>query len=457
VSPEVTVEWLPALLILGIGLLLGAAVVWRLLVDSRGRAKAAAGIPAMELRDLAGKRDALLAQLRELDENAAKRTPAQLARERYALELEAATTLLAFERGSALLAKAPADPAPAAVVSQKVPPLDRAGMRGFLWGTGSATAVLLLAFFVYQSAKPREAGGSVTGNLPTADGTPSGADATGTAEEAQLKESIARTPNDPELHLALAQLYVERKNWMGIWNETGRVLELSPGNARALAAQSLVRIAMGQTDVAVTVLTKVIADDPGLVDAYAYLSLAYSRMGRMPDAERTIARAAKRFPDRAADLHAYLKDVVNERDIPAAEASASGNPNPHEGLAAPGDDAPRKQAPAVGGVSGTVDVDPSLKDKLPARGVLFVFARAAGAPSEGPPVAVKRLPARFPATFTLTQADSMMGQPLPAELLIEARLDEDGDPTTRPPTDPKARLDGVKVGRSDLRLVLKRP
>jgi len=51
----------------------------------------------------------------------------------------------------------------------------------------------------------------------------------------------------------------------------------------------------------------------------------------------------------------------------------------------------------------------------------------------------------------------MMGQPLPDQLLIEARLDEDGDPTTRPPTDPKARLDGVKVGRTDLRLVLKRP
>jgi hypothetical protein len=28
-----------------------------------------------------------------------------------------------------------------------------------------------------------------------------------------------------------------------------------------------------------------------------------------------------------------------------------------------------------------------------------------------------------------------MGQPLPDTLLIEARLDEDGDPTTRPATD----------------------
>jgi cytochrome c-type biogenesis protein CcmH len=103
-----------------------------------------------------------------------------------------------------------------------------------------------------------------------------------------------------------------------------------------------------------------------------------------------------------------------------------------------------------------VDVDPSLRNKLPPGGVLFVFARAAGA-SEGPPVAVKRLPARFPAAFELSEADSMMGQPLPDRLLIEARLDEDGDPTTRSPTDPKARLDRVKVGRTDVQLVLKRP
>jgi hypothetical protein len=131
-------------------------------------------------------------------------------------------------------------------------------------------------------------------------------------------------------------------------------------------------------------------------------------------------------------------------------------PNPHAGLAPQEETLPRR-ATADRGVSGIVDIDPSLRGKLPPTGVLFVFARAAGATSEGPPIAVKRLPASFPAAFELSQADSMMGQPLPDQLLIEARLDEDGDPTTRPPTDPKARLDRVKVGRADVRLILKRP
>jgi cytochrome c-type biogenesis protein CcmH len=449
-NAETTVDWVPALVVLATGLMLGTVLVWRLVAASRRAARAVPGVP-VEVRDLAGRSEALLRQLRELDDTASKRTPEQIARERYALELEAAKALLALEeRGmSAKLASknAPAEPATSA------PARDRAGLRGFLWGIGSAAAVLLLGFFVYQSAKPREPGGSVTGNTPTTSRPAGGEAADG--EEAQLKAALARNPESLDAHLELARLYVERQQWMAVWNETGPVLERAPGNPRALAYQSLVRLAMGQADVAVSLLTKALASDPDLVDGYAYLALAYARMGRMPEAEATIAKASRRFPERAADLRRYLTQL--EGEAPAAQASAaSGAPDPHAGLGTPGEGGPQRNGTMVRRVSGTVDVDPSLRNKLPPSGVLFVFARAAGV-SEGPPVAVKRLPARFPAVFELSEADSMMGQPLPDRLLIEARLDEDGDPTTRSPTDPKARLDRVKVGRTDVQLVLKRP
>jgi tetratricopeptide (TPR) repeat protein len=215
---------------------------------------------------------------------------------------------------------------------------------------------------------------------------------------------------------------------------------------------------MGQTDIAVSMLTKALAADPDLIDGYVYLALTYSRMGKMRDAEAAVARASKRFPDRAPEFRQFLADL-RKQEPPLAQAStapAAANANPHAGLDAPVDAAPAPARSAGPRVSGTVDVDPSLRSKLPSGGILFVFARAAGV-SEGPPVAVKRLPARFPAAFELSEADSMMGQPLPEKLLIEARLDEDGDPTTRPPSDPKARLDGVKLGRADVHLVLKRP
>jgi tetratricopeptide (TPR) repeat protein len=452
-----SIEWVPALIVLGAGLVVGFVLVWRLFPASRRRlAKAGTGVAALEARDLAGKSEVRLRQLRELEDTASKRTPEQLARERYALEVEAAKALLALdEKGASVKEKAASAEAKAANPEPSGATRDRSSLRGFFWGVGSAAGVLLLGFFVYQSAKPREAGGSVTGNTPMTS-KPSGGDAAD-GDEAQLQAAVARNPSDVESHLALARLYIGKQNWMGVWNETARVLEQSPNNSPALAYQSLVRLAMGQTDVAVTLLTKALASDPDMVDGYAYLALAYTRMGRARDAEATIAKASKRFPERAADFRKYLADL-KQGETPVTQASAgAGNPDPHAGLKTPGDGAATKQS-ASGGrrVAGTVDVDPSIRGKLPAGGILFVFARPAGG-SAGPPLAVKRLPARFPASFELSEADSMMGQPLPDQLLIEARLDEDGDPTTRPPTDPKARLDGVKVGRTDLRLVLKRP
>jgi tetratricopeptide (TPR) repeat protein len=454
-TAETTVDWVPALVVLAIGLILGAGLVWRFLVASRRAARAGASLPAVEVRDLAGKSEALLRQLRELEDTASKRTPEQLARERYALELEAAKALLALEeRGMpAKLASmgAAAEPATPAGAAR-----DRAGLRGFFWGIGSATGLLLLGLFVYQSAKPREPGASVTGNTPITS-KPAGGEAA-TEEEARIQAALARNPEDLDGHLALARLYVERQQWMQVWNETAKVLERAPGNPRALAYQSMVRLAMGQVDVAVNLLTKALDSDPDLVDGYAYLALAYARTGRMPEAEAAIAKASRRFPERAADLRRYLTGLKGETPVAQAGAAsgASGAADPHAGLATPGEGAPQRSGTTGRRVSGTVDVDPSLRSNLPPGGVLFVFARAAGV-SEGPPVAVKRLPARFPAAFELSEADSMMGQPLPDRLLIEARLDEDGDPTTRSPTDPKARLDRVKVGRSDVQLILKRP
>jgi len=455
VNAETSVDWIPALAILAGGLVFGAVLVWRLFGGSRRPARAGA-FAGVEARDLAGKSEVLLRQLRELEDTASKRNPEQLARERYALELEAAQALLTLEqRGGTVKpteTRAPANRAGAAPAR----PDGRASLRGFLWGVGSAAGVALLGILVYQAAQPREPGGSVTGNTPMTSQAAGGTAAQG--EESELQAALARNPDDLDAHLALARLYVGRENWMGVWNETARVLERAPGNPPALAYQALVRLAMGQTDVAVSMLTKALAADPDLIDGYVYLALTYSRMGKMRDAEAAVARASKRFPDRAAEFRQFLADL-KKQEPPLAQAStapAAANANPHAVLDAPVDAAPAPARSAGPRVSGTVDVDPSLRSKLPSGGILFVFARAAGA-REGPPVAVKRLPASFPAAFELSEADSMMGQPLPERLLIEARLDEDGDPTTRPPTDPKARLDGVKLGRADVHLVLKRP
>ncbi len=452
-----SVDWVPALAVLAVGLVFGALAVVRLFAVSRRGARSGPGVP-VQLRDLAGKRDALLRQLRELEDTASKRTPEQLARERYALELETARVLLELdERGVSEGARRAPKSAAGKSRRSAGASSDRAGLRGFLWGTGSATALLLLGFFVYQSAKPRDPGGSVTGDVPMGGRSAAGS---GSAddEEARSQAALARNPQDIDGRLALVRVYVGRQDWMGVWKETARILEQAPGHPQALAYQALVRLAMGQSDVAVNMLTKAVAADPDLIDAYAWLAVGYVRLGRVRDAEATIARASKRFPDRAAEFRQLLEEQKREAAAVAQTSLAPGQSDPHAGLATPGDGTSIAPAPARSGgrrVAGTVDIEPSLRSAVAPGAILFVFAREAGAVG-GPPVAVKRLPPTFPAAFELTEADSMMGQPFPDPLLIEARLDSDGDPTTRSPTDPKARLDRVKAGRTDVRLVLRR-
>ncbi len=72
-----------------------------------------------------------------------------------------------------------------------------------------------------------------------------------------------------------------------------------------------------------------------------------------------------------------------------------------------------------------------------ANATLFLAARAAGSGGKGPPILVKRYAApALPLAFELTSADRMMpGAALPASLEITARLDADGDATSRGPGD----------------------
>ena len=61
----------------------------------------------------------------------------------------------------------------------------------------------------------------------------------------------------------------------------------------------------------------------------------------------------------------------------------------------------------------------------------------------------------LPLQFELVQGDSMMGQPLPDSMRIDVRADSDGDPMTRPSSDPAGFADGVALGKTGVRIVLR--
>jgi len=446
------VDWLPGLAFLAAGLAIGGIIVWRVRAAKRGTPVAPA-LPPLDVRDLIGRREALVQQLRELEDTASKRNPEQLAVERYALELEAARVLMQLD------ARAPAAPrAEPEVAAKATGPgvlAARPALRGFLWGAAGTGVVGLLLFFAAQTARPRGEAGSMTGDVPMA--SPSPGASPRDAEEAELKAALAKNPENVEARLALARLYLTRQDMMAVWNETQAVLAKSPDDARALSYQSLVRLAMGQGDVALALLKRSLAADPSQLETYIHLSLVHAKMGRTKDSDAAIDEALRRFPDQAPllrEVRQQIRSVV--ADAPAAPADA----DPHASVPPPGG-APRPASPLVttsGGsrVAGVVDVDPSLQGQISPGTVVFVTVREAGF-GAGPPFAAKRLSATsFPLSFEITDADSMRGDPLPKELLLEARADPDGDPMTRSPQDPAARLDDVKTGTTGVRLVLKR-
>lgn len=405
-------DWTSAIAIGVAGLILGA-----LLIFFFTRRKAVPVIDGdLERKDLEAKRDALVSQLRALPDDAVD--------ERARLESETAAVLRDLDkRGAAVPAASTARPAPSSTMDPTV--------KGFLWGSASTAALAALFYFVMQAATPRPEGEMATGGIGSQPQQQQQAPpAANDPAVRQLEAAVQQDPNNSNLRLDLAQMYLERDNMMGVFEQTKVVLDREPRNSRALTLGALVRMAMGEADSAVQMLQQATSVDPSNLDSRVALAWIYAQTNRIPDAEAAIADAVRVSPENKARLEDVLAQMKAHAAMPQQAAGAQ-----------PQQSAPAPAAASGPGVSVTVQLDPSATSRA---GVLFVIARN---PQGGPPVAVKRVMASaFPTTVELTSADSMLGQPLPASFRVEARLDSDGNATTKPATDPSGFQDGVSPG-----------
>jgi tetratricopeptide (TPR) repeat protein len=266
------------------------------------------------------------------------------------------------------------------------PAATHAALKGFAWGAASVAILVAIGWFVTQSSKPKD-------------------------PFSQLQQSVVKNPDNLALRDDLAKAYLDRDNLNGVAEQTQYVLQRNPNDARALTYQALVHIAARQPEVAAAMLQRATVSDPNLLDAWVGLAWLHAERGDLPRAQSAIEEAKRRHPEESQRL-----DELMARLRPATPLHITLN--------------------LAKGVTP------------PPQGVIFITARAAGV-TAGPPAAVKRLPlGSFPLDLDLTAADSMMGQPLPAKMRIEARIDSDGDPLTRDPKDPAAFVDGVAVGQS---------
>ncbi len=434
------IDWTSALAVLAAGLVLGALFYY---FNKRKPAPSLGGEADLERKDLEAKRDALIQQLRD---------PSLGPDERSRLEIETAAVLRKLDAyGRATPAGAPAaSPAAATAAASGMNPT----IKGFLWGAVSIGALFALGYFVMQQAKPRAEGEEMTGSINTPQQQQQAA-AQGGADPMlqQLEAAVQSQPSNLELRNDLAQAYLERDKLMEVFQHTKVVLDQSPEDSRALTLQGIVRMAMGEADEAVAMLQRATRSNPKNLDTWVALAWIYAQDNRMQDAERMIAEGAKQVPEQKARLEqvfGQMKAAV-ARMAQGGEQGGGGLPEGHPPIDSTAVAASPTPTPAASGpgVRVTLDLDPGARQRS---GIVFVIARSA---SGGPPVAVKRVIANsFPLNVELTSADSMMGQSLPATFRIEARLDADGDPLTKPPTDPAAMQDGVAPGAM-VRLALK--
>jgi tetratricopeptide (TPR) repeat protein len=388
-------NWLSAVVILAAGVILGFMFVYFV------RRKP---IEHNELADLQARRDELVKKLRELD---------MVAEERTRLEIETAQVLRQIDEVEDRRSR---------LSGQARSPVLHDSVVGFIWGASSMLVLVGLAYFVMQSAKPREA-------APAAESTIQAPKPPADPAVQQLEAAVQKSPDDLNMRVALAKAYLERDNLMGVFDQTQYVLAKSPNDSRALTYQALVRMAMGQSADAISMLEKATQSDPKFIDAWVGLAWARMQQGKPKEAEAAIAQAARQHPEEKQRLDQVFAQMK---------------------LQASGGQAPSPVSAPQGVIHIALEVDPAKARN----GTVYVTARAEGVMA-GPPIAVKRLSAvLLPTTIDLTSADSMLGQPLPPKVRIEARVDSDGNPLTRDPTDPSAVMDGVALG-SSIRLVLR--
>ncbi|HEY6477290.1 MAG TPA: hypothetical protein VI456_11965 [Polyangia bacterium] len=145
--------------------------------------------------------------------------------------------------------------------------------------------------------------------------------------------------------------------------------------------------------------------------------------------------------------------------VPAAPAMPAAAPPPAPAMPPPASAAPAAAAADPGGsITGSIVLTGSTAKARPKGGTLYLVARR---PSDNPSargtlIAVKKLPATaFPLAFSLTAGDMpFQNGPFDGELVLTARIDQDGDPLTYEKGDVFGTLPKVQVGSHDVKLAL---
>ena len=253
-------DWIPALSFLGVGLVLGIVLLWRV----RRTPAPPESKKSEEIRDLLAQRDLLLARLREMGEPRGEEAQAS-SQERARLERECAAILRSLE-GKGVAAESPSFKVDVGRAEDTSAPTS--ALRGFVVGVSVVVILGGLLYFASHSSAPSSQSGSMEAGGSASD-----------ADVEALKARVAAEPDDIEARLDLARLQLHQQDMMAVFEHTQYVLEREPHNPRAMSYQALVRFAMGQGDQALAMLREATTRDPNLLDGWVHRGLSLARGG----------------------------------------------------------------------------------------------------------------------------------------------------------------------------------
>lgn len=425
------------LAVLALGLVVGTILVWRLARRGGGEARR-----EIERADLQRRQEELYERLRAARLEGDADDVAEL-------EHQAALNLRDLEALGAPPAGGP--DAEAVVASGERPTLSpvgadagrssstgagrgspaRSGIVGFVAGLAVAGLLVTLYYWAQRDARPRPAEPQ-----PMAAGQehPAGMDLS-EAERAELERlhaNVERAPGDLSARKRYALALLSTAQLFPAFQQAQEILAASPEDPDGLYITAFVRLEMGQTEAAVELFDRLLASEPQHVPALVGKGLAHARSG----------------------------DTEGARALWTQAIQASGGANPQierllAALDGQGAGTPAAGGPATGPSGATGPVYTAvirLADGAdpPPSGVLFVTLRGNAG---GPPAAVRRVAdPTFPLEVMLGAEDSMLGRPLPDSGRLTARLDADGNASTRQPQDLAAEVDARSGASSELAL-----
>jgi cytochrome c-type biogenesis protein CcmH len=220
-----------------------------------------------------------------------------------------------------------------------------------------------------------------------------------------FKQALATDPNQPEAHAYMGFILLQAGHADGALLAFEKALSQAPNFPMALWGKGMVLLRDKQD--------------------YSGARLVLERLAQLlpPGAERS-------------EVEKAIKEMPPPEGKPRSQATAA--------------------APSGQQIVGRISIDPKLKGNVDSQATLFIIARPDAA--KGPPLAVKKIDRPvFPLSYSLGAENVMMqGMPFTGHVTVTARLDKDGNPTTRQPGDLTGdyKKNPVAVGSKNIDIVL---